>query len=239
MTRRKFSRTAIAGAVVPALIGRWAGASPVGGVRLGVQTYSFRELAQAGDGRAARHHHQRDEDVRPGRVRAVVAADRAVAAGGRDADPADRREGPRGDAGVAAVDAPSYYEGVRKRFADAGITVFAYNYSFNDIFTDEEIDHGFEAAKALGAEVITASTTLRVAKRLVPFAEKHRMPVAMHNHSQVDDPNEFATPDQLHDRAGDVAALQASTSTSATSPPLTSTRSRFSSSITTASPTCT
>ena len=28
----------------------------------------------------------------------------------------------------------------------------------------------------------------------MPFAEKHRVPVAMHNHSNVTDPNEFATP---------------------------------------------
>ena len=33
-----------------------------------------------------------------------------------------------------------------------------------------------------------------MARRLVPFAEKHRVPVAMHNHSNITDPNEFATP---------------------------------------------
>ena len=33
-----------------------------------------------------------------------------------------------------------------------------------------------------------------MAKRLVPFAEKHGVPVAMHNHSNLTDPNEFATP---------------------------------------------
>jgi sugar phosphate isomerase/epimerase len=87
-----------------------------------------------------------------------------------------------------------YFAGVRRRFAAAGMTIYAYNLSFNDSFTDEEIHRGFEAAKTLGAQAITASTTLSVAKRLVPFAEKHAIPVAMHNHSNVDDPNEFATP---------------------------------------------
>ncbi len=33
--------------------------------------------------------------------------------------------------------------------------------------------------------------------RMVPFAAKHRMPVAMHNHSNVSDPNEFATLESL------------------------------------------
>jgi sugar phosphate isomerase/epimerase len=83
---------------------------------------------------------------------------------------------------------------VKRKCAAAGVTVYAYNLSFNESFTDDEINRGFEAAKTLGAEVITASTTLRVAKRLVPFAEKHGVPVAMHNHSNLTDPNEFATP---------------------------------------------
>jgi sugar phosphate isomerase/epimerase len=52
-------------------------------------------------------------------------------------------------------------------------------------------------AKALGAEIITASTTLPVAKRVVPFAEKHQMVVAMHGHSNVTDPEEFATPESF------------------------------------------
>ena len=52
-------------------------------------------------------------------------------------------------------------------------------------------------AKALGAEIITASATLEAAKRMVPFAEKHRVVVAMHNHSNVKDPNEFATTGSL------------------------------------------
>ena len=52
-------------------------------------------------------------------------------------------------------------------------------------------------AKALGAEIITASTTLAVAKRIVPFAEKHKMIVAMHGHSDVSHPNEFSTPESF------------------------------------------
>jgi sugar phosphate isomerase/epimerase len=61
-------------------------------------------------------------------------------------------------------------------------------------FSDEEIDRGFEIAKALGAEIITASATLEAAKRMAPYAGRHRMAVAMHNHSNTKDPNEFATP---------------------------------------------
>jgi sugar phosphate isomerase/epimerase len=79
----------------------------------------------------------------------------------------------------------------------AKIAIRAYNYSFNDSFTDPEIDRGFEIARALGAGFITASSTLSSAKRVAPFAEKHKMIVAMHNHSDVKNPNEFATPESF------------------------------------------
>src|SRR5262249_29211174 len=64
---------------------------------------------------------------------------------------------------------------IARKFKAAGITIYGYNYSPNASFTDEEIDRGFEMTKALGADIITASTTLDVAKRIAPFAEKHRM----------------------------------------------------------------
>jgi sugar phosphate isomerase/epimerase len=194
ITRRQFTTTVAAGMFAPAFAGRWADAAPVAGVRLGVQTYSFRELTTLGTPDALNvvitsmkacgvdecELWSPQVELSPGAGRGAPAA---AQTGARDAL---RRW--RESTGA------SYYEGVRRRFADAGMSVYAYNLSFNDSFSDAEINRGFEAAKALGAEVITASTTLPVAKRLVPFAAKHRVPVAMHNHSRLDDPNEFATP---------------------------------------------
>ena len=52
-------------------------------------------------------------------------------------------------------------------------------------------------AKALGVEIITASSTLSAAKRVAPFADKHKMIVAMHGHDNVKDPNQFATPESF------------------------------------------
>jgi hypothetical protein len=65
-----------------------------------------------------------------------------------------------------------HFAAIRKRFDSAKIAIRAYNYSFNDSFTEPEIDRGFEVARALGAQFITASSTLTAAKRVVPFAEK-------------------------------------------------------------------
>ena len=83
-----------------------------------------------------------------------------------------------------------------KKFRDAGVDVYAYNYSFRDDFTDGEIERGFEMAKALGAKVITASSNVSTAMRVDPFAKKYKMRVGMHNHSRIWE-NDFATPDDF------------------------------------------
>ena len=194
ITRRQFSRAALTGLVLPALTGRWALAGVVGGVRLGVQTYSFREVATPGTAGAldviieAMKSCGLDEcELWSPQIELVAPVPRT----GLPAEQKKARDAMREWRLSAGKD---YYDRVRQRFAAAGMTIYAYNLSFDEAFTDDEINRGFEAAKILGAEVITASTTVRMARRLVPFAEKHKVPVAMHNHSRVEDPNEFATP---------------------------------------------
>lgn len=88
------------------------------------------------------------------------------------------------------------FEKVGHEFHEAGVELYAYNYSFRADFTDAEIDRGFEMAKALGAKVITASGNVSVAQRVDKFAKKHDMRVGMHNHSHIRD-DEFATPDDF------------------------------------------
>jgi sugar phosphate isomerase/epimerase len=193
LTRREFGTLALATLAIP----RFGAAQTVKGVRLGVQTYSFRDLPRA-----------------PGsdHVDTIVAAMKACGLTECElfAPQVEPQFAGRTEPGaVASPDAARARDELRKwrletplthfstvgtKFREAGITVYAYNYTPNTSFTDAEIDRGFEMTRALGAEIITASTTLEVAKRIVPFAEKHQMAVAMHGHSRVDDPNEFATP---------------------------------------------
>src|SRR5262249_40403167 len=90
-----------------------------------------------------------------------------------------------------------HFREVGRKFKAGAITVYAYNYRPNPTHTDEEIVRGFEMPKALGAEITTASTTLEVARKIAPIAERHKMVVAMHGHSNINDPNEFATPDSF------------------------------------------
>jgi hypothetical protein len=74
-----------------------------------------------------------------------------------------------------------FFESVRARLAAAGITVHACSLSCNESFTDAEIDATFRQIKALGVETLSSAMTLATAKRLVPFAQRHRMRLAIHN----------------------------------------------------------
>ena len=89
-----------------------------------------------------------------------------------------------------------HFTSIRERFERAGLTLNAYNLSFQDHFSDAEIDRGFEMAKALGVPAITASANVNVIPRVAPLAARHGIPVAIHNHSRVDQ-NEFSSPEQF------------------------------------------
>lgn len=184
-TRREFGRLTVAALALPRTLTGAAIDSKVGGVTLGVQTYSFRDLPRA-EGR----------DL----VDPIIEAMTACGLG--DCELWSPHVEPKGLAREALrawrLETPlDHFRAVRKKFDAAGLSIYGYNYSFKPDYSDEEIDRGFEMTRALGASIITASTTLPVARRVVPFAEKHNMVVAMHNHSNVADPNEFATPESF------------------------------------------
>jgi len=49
--------------------------------------------------------------------------------------------------------------------------------------SDEEIDFNFQIAKALGCVGITLERSEEMAKKLAPFADKHKIWVVFHNHT--------------------------------------------------------
>ncbi len=183
-TRRDFTRLALAGLAVPLAA---ADAADIGGVRVGVQTYSFRDLPRPENGDAV--------DVIIRAMTDCRLTDCELWA--PQVEPRLAREA-RDELRAWRVDTPlDHFRSIGKKFRDAGISVHAYNYSFGADMTDAEIDRGFEMTKAMGAQYITASTTIPVARRVVPFAERHQMMVAMHGHSNTGDPNEFSTPESF------------------------------------------
>ena len=190
LTRREFTGLVATGlAVAPfAPLSAWSGAqgSKVAGVRVGTQSYSFRDRglneAIAGIKAAGLSYCE----LWSGHVEGRGAI--PVPAGG------NRREATR--QWRMAESTRELFRGIRRQFDEAGITLTSYDVPFNDSFTDEEIAGTFELAKALGVGVVTSSAQVSVAGRLEPHAAKAGMKVGFHNHSQVA-PNEFATPNDF------------------------------------------
>jgi sugar phosphate isomerase/epimerase len=199
-SRREFGKLALAGvpaALVLARAGLSAADSKINGVRIGAQSYSFRELSL-------------DDALKAYQTIGIGEAE--LFSGHIEPRP-PRREGPPPAPGAPRpapdpairenlrkfrLETPlDHFVAIKKKFDAAGVKLQSYNLSFNESFTDEEIDRGFQIAKALGAGFITASSTVAASAKVAPFADKHKMFVAMHNHSNVKDPNEFATPESF------------------------------------------
>jgi sugar phosphate isomerase/epimerase len=149
--------------------------SKVKGVQIGAQSYSFRD--------------------RP--MNQAIDAYRAIGLGECElwqghVEPKTSGPGGREELRKWRLETPlDTFTKVRQQWNDAGIVLYAYNLSFNDSFTDAEIDRGFQMGKAMGVKVLTASSTVSAAKRVAPFADRHKIDVAMHGHDNMADPNQF------------------------------------------------
>jgi len=77
----------------------------------------------------------------------------------------------------------SKVEAARKLMNDAGINAHIVKFAPAG-WSDEEIEYAFNATKAMGAKAITQEIGLEAAQRLAPFAQKHGIVVAFHNHAQ-------------------------------------------------------
>jgi len=70
---------------------------------------------------------------------------------------------------------------MRKLYNDAGVNIHLHKIGFGQ--SDEEIDFNFEVAKALGCKGITTERSDSMAKKLAPFADKHKVWIGFHNHT--------------------------------------------------------
>jgi sugar phosphate isomerase/epimerase len=212
-SRREFGRLALAG--LPLTVAFAQGSSKTNssfnGVRIGVQSYSFRSLplddaikAMAGIGIGECELFSGHVEPRIGPPPGARPPQSPTGAGSGEMTP-EMREAMREAARKRQEETRKWrlsvpldhFKDVRKKFDAAGIKLQAYNLSFNDNFTDDEIDRGFQMAEALGVTLVTASSTLSAAKRVAPFAEKYKITVAMHGHSNLTDPNQFAKPESF------------------------------------------
>jgi sugar phosphate isomerase/epimerase len=193
LTRREWSAIVFGGLAAAPFAGVAAAArrrgmaadSTIAGVRLGVQSYSFRDrsierMIHGMSSIGLTFCELWQDHVEPKSFEGATSD-------------ADRREALR----KWRLSVPlEHFKDIRARFERADIRLTAYNLSFRDDFTDDEIDRGFEMAKALGVPVITASANVTTAARVDPFAQKHRIPVGFHNHADKR-PNEFSGPEDF------------------------------------------
>lgn len=80
------------------------------------------------------------------------------------------------------------FKEIRKMFKDKGVKIDILKLG-DPKWSDEEIDYAFNACKAIGAKGITMEVSEDAAKRMAPFADKHKLYVILHNHGQPGNPN--------------------------------------------------
>jgi sugar phosphate isomerase/epimerase len=218
-SRRDLGRLALGGAA--AYLAMAKDSSKAEGVRIGVCTYSFRDLPREnGDAigptlQALKECNANICELFSPQLEpedtALARAMQEARAPGPNGQPPTRAE--MGARMRAARDSPEvagyrdklrqwridtpmdHFKKVRAQFDAAGVEIYAYTLNFNKEFTDEELDKCFEQAKALRAHTIASSTQISMLPRLKPLAEKHKIYVAVHGHSDTKHPDEFSSPE--------------------------------------------
>ncbi len=142
--------------------------SVIRGVQIGAQSYSFRDL--------------KTEDAILQAFVTVGLGECELSSGGEPGD-------------LKGEELVNHFKELRKKYDDAGVLIYAYTYGFRKNFTDDQIEEGFQIAKALGVKYITSSANVSVAPRVDQFAQKYKIMVGFHGHSSVDNPDEFSTPE--------------------------------------------
>jgi len=151
--------------------------SVIRGVEIGAQSYSFRDRPLAACLEAYRTVGLGECELYQGHVEPREKASREESRKWRLTTPL------------------SFFSGVREQFDNAGVLLYAYNYSFRKDMTDAEVERGFEIARAMGVKYITASANVSDARRVDQYARKYEIMVGFHGHDQTSNPDEFSTPE--------------------------------------------
>jgi sugar phosphate isomerase/epimerase len=173
--------------------------SKIEGVQIGAITYSFNRLASPDPEAIVRAYPEiglGEAELMSNHCEALAGAP-GLPAFGRGRPTPEQQAGRQAAleklAQWRASTTADTWKAVRKKFNDVGVEVALLCYNMQDSMKDEDIEYGFSMAKALGAAAITTSTTLTMAKRIAPLADKHKMMVGYHGHDATNDPNQTAT----------------------------------------------
>jgi sugar phosphate isomerase/epimerase len=207
-TRRDFAKLTLAGVPASLLVANLPVSafaqinSRIHGVQIGAITYSFRSMSAADIIKAY-------VDIGLGEMELMsnhaeqLAGSPAGRGGGRRGALTPEQQAERDAAAKALRDwrsaaTAATFKPVRKKIEDAGIDLKLLCYNMNVRTTqDDEIEYAFLMAKALGVDAISTSTQVSMAKRLAPFADKHKLMVGFHGHANTTNPDEVATPESF------------------------------------------
>src|SRR5260221_4029651 len=220
-SRRDFGRLALAGIPAAAMLKALPESSleardkinpKIGGVTIGAITYSFRsiqdpmEILKAyttiGLGRMElMWNHAEGLAGRP--------SGRGGGGGRRGGAPPTPEQIAARDAAAKAIAdwrksaTEATFKPVRHKIADAGVDLRLLCYNMSALrtqqdgrvtgTTDDDIEYGFMMARWLGVEAMSTSTQVSMAKRIAPFADKHKMMIGFHGHANTNNPDEVAT----------------------------------------------
>ena len=190
ISRRKFIGTtsAVAAAITVFPFGPFAirkdmkkPNSRVGGVQLGLTTYSYLSIPHSIDEVL---QYVLESDVNSLEMRNVLEEGLGIP---------QAKDGLRGDELKEAqrkwrLALPMQkYADIRKKYNDAGVDIHIAKFVPSS-WSDAEIDYAFNAANVLGAYGVTDELTEAASKRLGPFALKHNSLAIFHTHEQFAQP---------------------------------------------------
>jgi len=146
------------------------------GVRIGCITYSYRSMVSTAEDtlKALIQDGLSEVELMGGPIQAYA----GMSGGGGKGKPAKQAPKPTDAEREAQL---AQCRKLRKMYNDAGVNIHIHKTGFGQ--SDEEIDFNFQIAKALGCVGITTERKDDVVKKLAPFADKHKIWVAFHNHT--------------------------------------------------------
>lgn len=87
------------------------------------------------------------------------------------------------------------FTGFRKKFEDAGIFINILKVDNINNMSDDIVDYAFTVGKLVGAASLSTEIPLDASKRIGQFADKHKMLIGYHGHTNISDPQAFAKPE--------------------------------------------
>src|SRR4051812_45019259 len=179
-TRRAFLGTAAAVAASFSRSLTFAAARPnsiFNGVRIGCITYSYRSMANTAEEtlKALLDDGISEVELMGGPIQLFA----GIGGGAKKKTPVEASTPPTPAAEREAQLAKC--RELRKMYNDAGVNIHIHKMGFGP--SDEDIEFTFQVAKALGCFGVTTERNDTLARRVAPFADKHKIWVGFHNHT--------------------------------------------------------